>query len=113
MRSLVEVIERNNLEARCADHPADGRTVSWGLGGYKWTVYLLLRLGLLGALQPDDEGDSEGKLLRSIDDTLSDVIATHDTTEDVDEDTLDLGVRDKNLERLLNRVGGGTSVAKS
>ena len=75
-------------------------------------VSLLLRLGLLGALQPDDEGDSEGKLLRSIDDTLCDVIATHDTTEDVDEDTLDLGVRDKDLERLLDRVGGGTSAAE-
>ena len=74
---------------------------------------MLLGLGLLSTLQPDDERNSQGKLLCRVDDTLRNVITAHDTTKDVDEDALDLGVGNKDLERLLDRVGGGTSATCS
>lgn len=71
---------------------------------------LLLRLWLLRALEADDQGHLERQLLGSIDDTLGNVIAAHDASEDVDEDALDLGVRYKDFERLLNGLGRGTAV---
>lgn len=73
--SLVETVERVDLEARLLDEPIKGEAVS-GLSQDAQDV----RLGflLLRALQSDDERDAELQLLCRLDDTLSDEIATHD-----------------------------------
>lgn len=42
-------------------------------------MYVRLSLSLLGALQTHDKGDLHLQLLCGLDDTLGDVIATHDT----------------------------------
>ena len=111
VRSVVKVVERNDLEAGRADHPAkNGWSVTKPMATQ--VINALLRLSLLRTLQPDDQRNSQGKLLRSVDHTLRDVVTTHDAAEDVDEDALDLGVRHNDFERLLDRLGSSTSVSQ-
>lgn len=99
-----------NLETGLLDH-ANGQKIALARKvKFRKDMNVRLSLSLFGALQPYDERDVHLELLSSLDDTLSDVVATHDTTEDVDEDTLDLGVRAQDLEGLLDSLGSSTSV---
>jgi hypothetical protein len=68
-------------------------------------------VGLLhvGTLQTGDNGSAEVHLLHNVDETLGDGITADDTTEDVDEDSGDLGVAGDQLEGALDGLGGGTT----
>lgn len=70
----------------------------------------LFSLSLLRALQPHNQGNGHLELFRSLDDTLGNVVAAHDTTKDVDEDALDFRVRKQDLKRFLDSLGGCSSV---
>ncbi len=50
------------------------------------------------AFETDDERDAERDFLRSSDDAVGDDVAVHDATEDVDEDTFDLGIAQDDFE---------------
>lgn len=63
----------------------------------------------IGTLQPCNDGYPQVHRLNNGDQTFGNSIATHDTTEDVDKDGSDLGVRGDELESLLDGLGGGTS----
>ena len=63
----------------------------------------------VSALEPDDKWDLETDLLDGVDDTLSDHVAPDDTTEDVDEDALDLWVAADDEEALSNGGLAGTT----
>lgn len=65
----------NNLETGLLDHPV--RHVSKRCLRYR--VYLRLGLSLLRTLQTNDKWDAHVELLSSLDDALSNVIASHDT----------------------------------
>jgi hypothetical protein len=71
---------------------------------------LLLSLLLLGTLETNNERYGHVEVLGGLDDTLGDVVAAHDTTKDVDEDALHLGIREQNLKGALDSLGAGTSV---
>lgn len=68
-------------------------------------------MGLLhvSTLQSGDDGGTEVHLLDDIDQTLSDGITSHDTSEDVDEDGSDLGVAGDELEGRSDSSRGGTT----
>ncbi len=102
-----------NLKTGLLDH-ANGQKIALARKvGFQKDINVRLGLSLFGALQPYDERNVHLKLFSGLDDTLSDVVATHDTTEDVDEDALDLGVRAQDLEGLLDGLGGSTSEINS
>jgi hypothetical protein len=63
------IILRRGESARASDHLLHIRSHS------------LLRLGLLGSLESDNEGDGELELLGGFDDTLGDDVASHDTAD--------------------------------
>lgn len=97
-----------DLETGLLDHPARRFSVSCGpLPDLK--ADLRLGLSFLGTLQTNDERNVHVELLRGVDDTLSDVVAPHDATEDIDKDALDLGVRSEDLESLFDSFGSSTS----
>lgn len=73
------------------------------------SVLSLFGLLLLGALETDNQGNGHRQFLRGLDNTLSNVIATHDAAEDVDEDALDFGVGEQNLESLFDGFRSRTS----
>lgn len=54
--------------------------------------HVLFCFGLLRALESNDQWDAEAELLGGADNTLGNVITSHDASKDVDENTLDLGV---------------------
>ena len=68
-------------------------------------------MGLLpvGSLQTSNNGYPQVHGLYDGDQALGDGIATHNTTEDVNKDSSDLGVRGDELESLLDGLRGGTS----
>ena len=70
---------------------------------------LLFRFGFLGALETDDQGNCQGEFFGCLDDAFGDIVAAHDTTKDVNKYTLHFRIREKYLERLLDRFGRGTS----
>jgi hypothetical protein len=70
---------------------------------------LLFRFGFLCALETDDQGNCQGKFFGCLDDAFGDIVAAHDATKDVDEYALHFRIREKDLERLLDRFGRGTS----
>jgi hypothetical protein len=63
----------------------------------------------VGTLQTSNDGSLQVHALDDLDQTLGDSIAADDTTEDVDEDGSDLGVRGDQVERLADSLRGGTS----
>jgi hypothetical protein len=77
--SLVEIVERNDLETGVLDQPGKKKWVLVELWGIKGRVHILLGLSLLGALKTDDKGNGQVKLLSGLDDTLGDVVTAHDT----------------------------------
>lgn len=68
-------------------------------------------MGLLhvSTLQSGDDGSTEVHLLDDIDQTLSNGITSHNTSEDVDEDGSDLGVAGDELEGRSDSSRGGTT----
>lgn len=66
--------------------------------------------GFFRALETHDEGDGHAQLLSSFDDTFRDIVATHDASEDVDENALHIGVSVQDLKGLLDSLRGSTSV---
>lgn len=60
-------------------------------------------------LKTDDDRQCEVELLSGLDDTLSDDVASHDTTEDVNEDHVDFRVSCDDFEGFLDGVGSGTA----
>lgn len=63
----------------------------------------------VSTLQTGNDGGLQVHLLNDLDQTLGDGVAADDTTEDVDEDGGDLGVRGDEVEGLADSLGGGTS----
>src|SRR5262245_61267645 len=52
----------------------------------------------IGALEAHHQRDMEADLARRGDDALGDDVAAHDAAEDVDEDALDIGIGEDELE---------------
>lgn len=89
LSSIIEVGSRDDSEARVLKH--------------------LNTLSDVGTLKTNNKGNLEVEVTSSSNDTFSNDIALHDTTEDVDEDSLDLGIRGEDLESLLDLLGGSTT----
>lgn len=86
---LVEVVLGQDAELRLADQ--------------------LLGLVDVCALETDDDGQCEVQLFGGGDDTLCNDIATHDSTEDVHKDHVDLRIGGDDLKSFLDRVGSGAA----
>ena len=71
---------------------------------------VLFGLLLLGALESYNEGNVKLEFLGSSDNSLRNIITSHDTTKDIDEDALHFGVSEKNLECFLDGFGGCASI---
>lgn len=63
----------------------------------------------VGALQTGNDGDLQVQRLDSVDETVGNSIASHNTAENVDEDGRNLGVAGDQLEGLLDGRGGSTT----
>ena len=85
----LQVINGEDLHTRLVDEP--------------------VRLVNVGALETGNDGDLEVESLGGVDETLGDVVAADDTTEDVDEDGRNLSVAGNELESLLDGGRGGTT----
>ena len=72
--------------------------------------HVLFGLLLLGTLESHNERYVKLEFLGSFDDSFCDIITSHDTTKDVDEDTFHFRVGEKNLERFLDGFSGCTSM---
>ena len=60
-------------------------------------------------LKSDNDGNLEIELFSSSNDTLSNDIASHDTTEDVDENSFDLRIGGDKSEGFFDLVSGGSA----
>lgn len=60
-------------------------------------------------LKSDDDGNLELELFSSGNDTLRNDIASHDTTEDVDENSFDLSIGGDQSEGFFDLVSGGSA----
>lgn len=89
--SLVEVAKGENLEARVGNE--------------------LLGLGQVSTLESGNNGNVEVHVLGNGNQTLGNVVTSHDTTENVDKDGGDTGLRGNELEGLLDGVSSGSSTA--
>lgn len=89
LSGALEVINGEDLETRLVDD--------------------LVCLLVVGTLKTGNDGDLQVQVLNGLDQTSGDVVATDDTTEDVDEDGSDLGVAGDELEGLLDGGGGSTT----
>jgi hypothetical protein len=63
----------------------------------------------IGACQPNNYGHFDVYLLGSLDDTLSDSVAFHDTSKYIDEDGFHIFVLVEDLEAYLDLLGSGTT----
>lgn len=70
---------------------------------------ILFGFNFFGPLESHYERDVELQLFRSLYNAFSNIIASHDTAEDVDEDTLHLGIAKKDLKRFLDSFRCSTS----
>lgn len=70
---------------------------------------LLFSFCFFGAFETDDQGNGQGEFFGCLDDAFRDVITAHDAAKDVNKYALHFGIREKYLERLLDRLGRGTS----
>lgn len=86
---VLEIVNGEDLEARLVDD--------------------LVSLLVVGTLETGNDGDLEVEGLDGLDQAGSNVVATDDTTEDVDEDGSDLGVAGNELKGLLDGGGGSTT----
>lgn len=109
MCSIVQAIESDDFQTGLADHPE-----SWcqsGRGSFLDRIKngtLLFRFGFFGPFETDDQGNRQGKFFGRLDDAFGDVVTTHDAAKDVNKDALHFRIREKDLERLLDRLGRGT-----
>src|SRR6266516_1922823 len=62
----------------------------------------------LAAVHPDDDGEGAVDLACGLDDSLGNDVATHDASENVDEDTFDVAILENDLERLGDLFPGGS-----
>ncbi len=69
------------------------------------------RLALIdvGALQTHHQGDVDVELLGRRHDALGNGVAAHDAAEDVDQDALDVGIGEDDLEGDGDPLGGGAA----
>jgi len=70
---------------------------------------LLFRFGFFGAFETDDQGNRQGEFFGCLDDAFGDVVTAHDAAKDVNKYALHFGIREKDLECLLDGLGRGTS----
>ena len=105
--SYVEVVKGYDFETRFLDHPR--QRISRARAVNDKNGHVLLCFCLFCALESNDQWDGEVELFGGANNTLSNVITSHNASKDVDENTLDLGVSQENLERLLDRLGCSTA----
>jgi hypothetical protein len=80
-RSIIEAVERDDGQTRLLDHPGSVDILS-KRASFREKIYSLFGLSFLSALEPDNQRDGQVQLFSSLDDTLSNVVASHDTYED-------------------------------
>lgn len=75
----------------------------------EWMTYQLVRRLHVGTLQTSNDRGLEVHALNNLDETLGNSVAADDATEDVDEDSSDLGVRGDEVEGLADSLRCGTA----
>lgn len=108
----LEVLDGEDLQAGLVDlwvkglAYCSGRMLNGRKGGLSYQLVSLLHVG---TLETGNDGSAQTHVLDNVDETLGDGVAADDTTEDVDEDSRDLGVAGDELESGLDSSGGSTT----